>query len=335
MAELAGLLAGFGGRGRDSASQPRPGNPGPPSAEAALPFAAVPALGHDTVEAPAPLLGHDAVEPASPLPGAAEVPAPPLRHGAAAHGAATVEFEAVRVRLNRVDILDGLDLRIDSAGLHCLIGPNGAGKTSSFNVLTGRLPLTGGVIRLMGHALVRRNAIALARRGVGRKFQIPSVFAWLSVADNLRIAVWANRIGGAALLHQRSRDWRTPLSRMLEAEFPFLVETAERPAGELSQGQRQMLELAMTLLPEPRLLLLDEPCAGLSPQETHRQIEVIVKAVAALGATALVIEHDMSAVEAMAQRVHVLHQGRLLASGSLLEIQADPRVQAVYAGGRK
>ncbi len=261
--------------------------------------------------------------------------APDLRTRSDPTQPVTLMFEDVRVRLNQVDILDGLNLHIDSAGLHCIIGPNGAGKTSSFNAITGRLPLSGGAIRFMERDVSGQHAVAVARLGVGRKFQIPSVFPQLSVADNLRIAVWANRVGWRGLLSRHSRQWRTPLWQLLEAEFPFLAEQAHRPAGELSQGQRQMLELAMTLLPEPRLLLLDEPCAGLSPAETQRQIEVIVKAVDALRATALVIEHDMAAVEALAHRVHVLHQGRLLASGTLAQVQADPGVQAVYAGGRK
>jgi branched-chain amino acid transport system permease protein len=122
---------------------------------------------------------------------------------------------------------------------------------------------------------------------------------------------------------------------MLEHAFPFLATQRQRLAGELSQGERQMLELALAALPEPRLLLLDEPCAGLSPDETRRQIDTIVLIVAQLQATALVIEHDLSAVEQMGGQVHVLHQGRLLASGNLAGIQASAAVQAVYAGGRK
>jgi len=110
---------------------------------------------------------------------------------------------------------------------------------------------------------------------------------------------------------------------------------AEQRAGALSQGQRQMLELAMTVLTEPRLLLLDEPCAGLSVHETKQQMQAIDLAVRELKATALLIEHDMAAVQALGERMHVLHQGRLLASGTLAEIQADVNVQAVYAGGRK
>src|SRR5690606_33306714 len=157
------------------------------------------------------------------------------------------------------------------------------------------------------------------------------------VADNLRIALWANRLGRRASLGSAPRRWRTALLDRMTAHVDFLQGIPGRegpPAGSLSQGQRQVLELAMTVLAEPRLLLLDEPCAGLSPAETRRQIALIDEGVRVLGATALIVEHDMAAVEALARRVHVLHQGRLLASGPLAAIQADPAVRAVYAGGR-
>jgi len=137
------------------------------------------------------------------------------------------------------------------------------------------------------------------------------------------------------LLCQPPHQWHSSLCGLLETQFPFLVVQAEQRAGALSQGQRQMLELAMTVLTEPRLLLLDEPCAGLSVHETKQQMQAIDLAVRELKATALLIEHDMAAVQALGERMHVLHQGRLLASGTLAEIQADVNVQAVYAGGRK
>ena len=246
-----------------------------------------------------------------------------------------LRFHDVHVGSHGVAILSGLELDIDGGGIHCLIGPNGAGKTSTFNVLTGRLPLAAGRILLDDIDVSNRRADVVARLGVGRKLQIPSVFAALSVGDNLRIALWANRLGRRQLLQGGPRHWQTPLLQSLRRELDFLDAAAHRPAGELSQGQRQMLELAMTLLSEPRLLLLDEPCAGLSRHETRRQIAIIAAGVQALGATALIVEHDMAAVEALAARVHVLHQGRLLASGTLAQIQADEAVRAVYAGGRK
>jgi branched-chain amino acid transport system permease protein len=262
----------------------------------------------------------------------AAVGAPP-RPGAAEHE--ELVFEGVRVVQHGVTILDGLDLRVGTRGVHGLIGPNGAGKTSAFNALTARLPLAAGHIRWCGEDLAGLTADAIARRGVGRKFQIPSVFPNLTVAEHLRLAMWAQRATAPDLLRSRTHNWQTPLRAALEAQLPFLVEAADRPAGALSQGQRQMLELVLTLLPEPRLLLLDEPCAGLSTQETALQLALIDMAVRRLHNTALLIEHDLSAVERLAAQVHVLHQGRRLASGTLAQIQAEPAVQAVYAGGRK
>jgi branched-chain amino acid transport system permease protein len=253
--------------------------------------------------------------------------APPVRH----HGSkpARLRYEAVHVRSNGVVILSGLQLDIAGGGIHCLIGPNGAGKTSTFNVLTGRLPLTSGRVLLDDQDVSGRRADAIARLGVARKLQIPSLFARLPVSDNLRIALWANRLRGRQLLQAAPRSWTTPMLAQIDRQLPFLAAAADRAAGDLSQGQRQMLELAMTLLSEPRLLLLDEPCAGLSKQETERQIAIIAAGVKDLDATALIVEHDMAAVEALAARVHVLHQGRLLASGSLQQIQADPAVRNV------
>ena len=265
-------------------------------------------------------------------PGPAPVPAPPPK---AIDEQGALEFDAVVVRQRGVTILDGLSLRIDTQGVHGLIGPNGAGKTSSFNALTSRLPLAAGDIRWGGRSLAGLTADAVARLGIARKFQIPSVFTSLSVAEHLHIALWAQRASGADLLRTRTHGWTTPTRQALQAELPFLVTEQSRAAGELSQGQRQMLELAMTILPEPRLMLLDEPCAGLSTQETAQQLQVIARAVARLSNTALLIEHDMAAVEALAVQVHVMHQGRLLASGTLPEVQAHAAVRQVYAGGHK
>jgi len=247
----------------------------------------------------------------------------------------TLAFEGVRVQQSGVTILDGLDLVISTRGVHGLIGPNGAGKTSSFNAMSARLPVTAGSIRWRGRCLAGLTADAVARLGIGRKSQIPSIFPTMSVRDHLRIAIWAQRASGLDLLRGRTQRWRTPLPDTLTAELPFLSTQADRAAGELSQGQRQMLELVLTFLTEPRLLLLDEPCAGLSTHETAQQLALIERTVASLRATALLIEHDFAAVERLATQVHVLHQGRLLVIGTLAELQADEAVQRVYAGGRK
>jgi len=246
-----------------------------------------------------------------------------------------LHMRAVHVRQSGVHILRGLDLHIEERGIHGLIGPNGAGKTSCFHTLTGRLPLGEGQIEWAGLDLAGRTADAVARCGVGRKFQIPSVFSSLSVADNLQVAIWANRARLRDLLSFQAWHWQSAWSQQLLASCAWLSALGHRQAGHLSQGQRQTLELVMTMLPEPRLLLLDEPCAGLSPQETGQQLRLIADAVQALGCTALLIEHDMTAIESLAKRVHVLHQGQLLATGTLADIQANEAVHQVYAGGKK
>jgi branched-chain amino acid transport system permease protein len=252
----------------------------------------------------------------------------PLRPG-------VLQLRQVHVAQHGVGILNGLDLDVDAGGIHALIGPNGAGKTSTFNAMTGRLSVARGEILWEGQSLVGLTADAVARRGIGRKFQIPAVFPSLPVADHLRLALWATRVHWPDLLRMRTHARGSELLGHLVRQLPFLAERAAHPAGALSQGQRQMLELAMTVLPQPRLLLLDEPCAGLSPHETQQQTAMIADVVQRTGSTVLLIEHDMTAVQALARQVHVLHQGRRLASGSMEEVQANAAVREVYAGGHK
>ncbi|HWK62305.1 MAG TPA: ATP-binding cassette domain-containing protein [Eoetvoesiella sp.] len=250
-------------------------------------------------------------------------------------GGFALSISDVHVKQGPVRILNGLSLQAGRRGLHCLIGPNGAGKTSTFNMLTGRLPLARGSVRFNGRDVGGFGAPAMARLGVGRKFQIPSVFPELSVRDNLCIALWANRARGRALLGNSVRGWNTPTLEFMHRSFPFFAQTMDEPAGALSQGQRQMLEFAMTALAEPLLFLLDEPCAGLSVDETRHLGSVIAETVGRLDACALIVEHDMAAVEALADHVYVLHQGRLLAQGDYAQVRRNAEVQAVYAGGSK
>ncbi len=250
------------------------------------------------------------------------------------NGAVTVAFEGIAANAGPVQILDGLTLAVDHPGITCLIGPNGAGKTSCFNLLTGELPAAQGSVRFAGRAITGMPPTDVTRLGIARKFQIPNVFPDLGVAENLNLALWGARARARDLLKLSLHRWSSPLLRELSERYPFLSE-GRRRAGDLSHGERQILELAMALAMEPRLLLLDEPCAGLSPEETHRVIDVIRWARQRLGLAIVIIEHDMSLVKELADRVLVLHQGRLLAQGSIAEVQANPAVRAVYAGGTK
>jgi len=247
---------------------------------------------------------------------------------------ARLQFEEVDVKVGEVQILDRLSLAIDRPGIFCVIGPNGAGKTSTFNVLTGELRSQAGRVRFDGLAIDHLQTHRIVALGIGRKLQIPSVFAHLSIADNLAIALWSGRTKPADLLQPRLRRWSSPLLQALQERYPFLAD-AERTASELAHGERQILELALALLSEPRLLLLDEPCAGLSPQETAQVIDVIRWASERRGATIVVIEHDMSLVRELADHVFVLHNGSLLAQGSVADIQANDSVKAIYVGSEK
>ena len=245
-----------------------------------------------------------------------------------------LRFEEVGVTAGSVEILRGLSFEIGARAIHCLIGPNGAGKTSALNALTGKLPLAAGDIRWAGRSVAGETAYGTAARGIGRKSQVPSIFPALTIGQNVDVALWANRLRPLELFAMTPYRWRTPLLGRLESRFRFLRDAGQR-AGALSVGERQMLDFALTMLAEPDLVLLDEPCAGLSVEETARMTEAIAELTAEIGATGIVIEHDMQVVEHLADHVLVLHQGRLLASGTMDEIRRDPAVQAVYAGGSK
>jgi len=166
--------------------------------------------------------------------------------------------------------------------------------------------------------------------------QIPTVFNGLSVAENLQLAALCGRARAMDFLRPAPLGWQSPtLARLLAHPGVSLARLGRQDAGALPQGHRQMLELALTVGPAPRILLLDEPTAGMSPEETALMVDLIRDYQAQTGAFVLVIEHDMALVEALDARVLVLHQGQALAEGTLAEIRANPVVGAVYAGGHK
>jgi len=247
---------------------------------------------------------------------------------------AKLALHEITVRVGEVTILDRLSIEFDQGGIFCVIGPNGAGKTSMFNVVSGELAAAFGQIAIGSSDVLGLPSSGVSRLGVARKLQIPSVFPDLSIADNLAIALWGGRAGMLQLLNPRLRRWTSPMLKELQSRYPFLASGA-RTAAELSHGEQQILELAMALLTEPRVLLLDEPCAGLSPHETAAVMEIIRWAAQRLGGAIIIIEHDMSLVKELAEVVYVLHNGALLAKGNVAAIQANPDVRAVYVGGEK
>jgi branched-chain amino acid transport system ATP-binding protein len=211
-----------------------------------------------------------------------------------------------------------------------IIGPNGAGKTTLFNLITGHLQPSAGRIVFDGQPIAGLPPHAIARRGISRSFQRNNVFPSLAVLENLRLAAAAGDRGSYDLLGTIQRR-PGPLARAREvAQAVGLAERLGEVAGHLSYGELRQLEIGIALATSPRLLLLDEPTAGMSPEETQRMTELLVGLPREM--TLLIIEHDMDVVFSLAERVTVLHYGEVLVEGSVEEVKADPRVYEVYLG---
>lgn len=261
------------------------------------------------------------------------LPAPPSR---AAVPRGLLRLHDVELTAGGVRILDRLTLEVPTQGVLCVIGPNGAGKTTMLNAATARLPIQSGRITLGETDLAAMSTWQMLDRGIARKMQIPTVFGDLTVRENLQLAALAARMQGFDALRLSPLGWTAaPVAELLaDPEVP-LAASLDTSAAHLPQGHRQLLELALTLSPEPRLVMLDEPAAGMSPSETQLMVRLIRAYRHRTGAVIVVIEHDMHLVDALADEVAVLHQGQTLARGSLAQVRADPRVAAVYAGGHK
>ncbi len=209
---------------------------------------------------------------------------------------------------------------LEAGKIHCLIGPNGAGKSTFFRLLLGEHQPSSGTIVFDDQDITRLKPFQRINRGMSVKFQVPGIFGALSTRQNLRIAL-QHRLAPSAL--------RGEVERLLG--FLQLEEVADQQAGNLSHGFKQWLEIGMAISLKPKLLLLDEPTAGMSPEETFLTGE-IVKQLNAQGMTVLAVEHDMAFVRQVADRISVLHFGRIFAEGTIEEIVADDRVAAIYLG---
>ncbi|MFT5087369.1 MAG: urea transport system ATP-binding protein [Candidatus Latescibacterota bacterium] len=212
--------------------------------------------------------------------------------------------------------------------LRVVIGPNGAGKTTLLDVLCGKTKPDGGHAIFADADLTKMSEDEIVELGVGRKFQAPSVFESLSVFDNLMLAIKVNRGVFSSLFHRVSSAEERRIGEV--AEQVGLQDVLAQEAGALSHGQKQWLEIAMVILQEPQLLLVDEPAAGMSDEETHRTGELLLQLAA--DHSLIVIEHDMEFVRQIARKVTVLHEGRILMEGAMDEVQNDPRVIECYLG---
>ena len=245
-----------------------------------------------------------------------------------AHGV-VLYLDEISVSFDGFKALNRLSLAIDVGELRCVIGPNGAGKTTMMDVITGKTrPDEGTAFFGQTIDLARLSEAEIAQAGIGRKFQKPTIFEHHTVFENLELAMKADKRVRHTLFAKLSTSERDRIADMLREIG--LADAADRVAGLLSHGQKQWLEIGMLLVQEPRLLLLDEPVAGMSDDETERTAELFLSLAGRH--SVVVVEHDMDFVSKIARKVTVLHEGSVLAEGDMETIKANERVIEVYLG---
>jgi urea transport system ATP-binding protein len=238
-------------------------------------------------------------------------------------------LEDVNVSFDGFKAINHLNLDIAPGELRCIIGPNGAGKTTMMDIITGKTkPDSGQVFFGSTIDLLRHNEPEIAQLGIGRKFQKPTVFENLSVFENLELALKTHKGVAASMFFKLDATQRDRLSEVLHTIH--LTDSVLRQAGNLSHGQKQWLEIGMLLMQEPKLLLLDEPVAGMTDFETERTAELFLSLKGKH--SLMVVEHDMSFINTISDIVTVLCDGSVLAQGTLSQVQADERVIEVYLG---
>jgi len=239
-----------------------------------------------------------------------------------------LEVEGLSVSFDGFKAIDDLNFYVDRGEIRVVIGPNGAGKTTLLDLICGKTRATHGSIRFGKLELTRMAEHDIVRSGVGRKFQTPSIYENLTVRENLELSFPAGRSVWGALLFRRTPNVVERIDSV--AAEVMLGDQLDFPAGLLSHGQKQWLEIGMLLMQEPELLMLDEPVAGMTVRERELTGELLKRICA--NRSVVVIEHDMQFVESIAHRVTVLHQGKVLTEGSMERVQNDPAVIDVYLG---
>ena len=241
-----------------------------------------------------------------------------------------LQTSALSKRFGGVRAVNGVDLAVPPGDLRAIIGPNGAGKTTLFNLITGDIAHDTGQIYFSGEEVSGLPPNHLCRRGMGRTFQVTSIFRRLTALENVQTAFLIH--------HQRQFNIFVPARRLYRDEALGMLERvglreqAAKPSGILAHGDQRRLELAIALASAPRLLLLDEPTAGMAPRERHEIMALVARIAGDTGLTVVFTEHDMDVVFAVAQRITVLHQGTVLAEGAPADVRANGDVQRVYLG---
>lgn len=237
--------------------------------------------------------------------------------------------EGVTVSFDGFKALNNLNLYVDDGELRCIIGPNGAGKTTMMDVITGKTqPDEGSVYFGQQIDLLKLSEHQIARGGIGRKFQKPTIFEALTVYENLELATAADKRVWFTLTRPLNGEQRDRIDSVVR-QIGLLAEV-QYPAGLLSHGQKQWLEIGMLLMQSPRVLLVDEPVAGMTGEETERTAELLTSLAG--DHSVIVVEHDMAFVRSIARQVTVLHQGSVLAEGTMDQVQNNPKVIEVYLG---
>ena len=244
-----------------------------------------------------------------------------------------IELENLTKRYGALVAVDNVSMRVAQGEVRAVIGPNGAGKTTLFHLVTGVVPPTAGHVRFAGNEITGLSAHAICQRGLSRTFQLTSLFPEMSARANAMLAAQARDAGrwrpfGGAAVFARARS-----SGDAALEQLGLTHVADRQAGLLSHGDQRLLEVAMAMAQEPKVLLLDEPTQGLSVEETAQAVETLARFLDKARITVLLVEHDMEVVFRLAHRITVLHRGGVIADGTPAEVKANDRVQEAYLGG--
>jgi urea transport system ATP-binding protein len=238
-------------------------------------------------------------------------------------------LEDISVSFDGFKAINELNLYIDAGELRCIIGPNGAGKTTMMDIITGKTrPDKGSAFFGQNIDLLHLKEPDIAQAGIGRKFQKPTVFELHTVFENLELSMAGDKRVWPTLIARLDGEQRDHISQVLE--IIGLQDNRTQLAGSLSHGQKQWLEIGMLLMQNPKLLLVDEPVAGMTHQEMERTAELLTSLAG--DHTVVVVEHDMDFVRSIARKVTVLHQGSVLAEGSMDEVQNNPKVIEVYLG---